>query len=169
MITRGGRLLYHTDLRLAQCGHMQFIKMGGEGEDKQLYSEYTEGTIDQRTIKAKLVTLKYLRILEVILHTHRSSASCFVSSRRFPCCAVLCCAVSVRHARWSWTYVLCSQTGVSVMSTAESNKYAVIHWYFCILLYTREENTACWCSWYSMLFDNSIWRDLYRLDQHVGC
>lgn len=59
----GGKLLFHSDIRLPQCGHMQFLKFATRDDHNIRYQSYTEGTVDKRTIKAKMVALSLCPIL----------------------------------------------------------------------------------------------------------
>ena len=54
----GGKLLYHSDMRLNQCGHMQFMKFTSDD-----YSSYQEGTEDNRIVDAKKIRLTQCSVL----------------------------------------------------------------------------------------------------------
>ena len=49
----GGNLLFHSDSRLYECGHMQFMKFSSND-----YSRYREGTQDNRMVDAKRIRLE---------------------------------------------------------------------------------------------------------------
>ena len=54
----GGQLIYHSDTRLHQCGHMQFMKFTSND-----HSSYREGTEDNRIVDAKRVRLRQCSVL----------------------------------------------------------------------------------------------------------
>jgi hypothetical protein len=59
----GGLYIYHTDIRLPYCGHLQFVRVFSQQGHSKSYIE--EGTIDNREVAGRVIALRESNAFEL--------------------------------------------------------------------------------------------------------